>query len=288
MKIGGGSADPAARLARAGLALLYAFTVTAVAGYALFGRDPSRLAGLPDWALAFYGRSFTFFAQGHVWLAMAVLAIALVSRVGTKWLASFALLYAISLTSELAGTSWGLPFGAYEYTSFLGVKWLDRVPVVVPLSWFAMALPSWALAALALRGTLARIGVASLGLLAWDLTLDPAMSYATPYWLWGDTGPYYGMPWLNLFGWYVTGVVLMGTLAKLRAEEWTARVSPKWWAGYYGANLLMPLGMCVVAGLWLAVFATVVVLGLMGAGLLLLGRRTEESPLLGVASEAAR
>ena len=54
-------------------------------------------------------------------------------------------------------------------------------------------------------------------LLAWDLALDPAMSYATRYWIWGDEGPYYGMPWLNLFGWYVTGVVLMAVLSLLPA-----------------------------------------------------------------------
>jgi uncharacterized membrane protein len=127
---------------------------------------------------------------------------------------------------------------------------------------------------MAVHGRGGRIAVASLILLAWDLALDPAMSYATRYWLWGESGPYYGMPWLNLFGWYVTGLVLMGVLSWLRAEEWTSRIPPRWWAGFYGANLLMPLGMCVAAGLWLAVGATTFVLVLVGGYLWLHRQRT--------------
>jgi uncharacterized membrane protein len=248
-------------LERVGLGVLYAFTLTAVAGYAAFGRDPGRLADLPAWAAAFYARSFGFFAQGHVWLALGVLASVLLARVGTRWLVSFGVVYVISLSSELAGTTWGVPFGAYAYSSLLGPMWLERVPVVIPLSWFFMALPSYALSSVLVQGRAARVGLASLLLLAWDLALDPAMSHATRYWVWGESGPYYGMPWLNLFGWYVTGVALMAVFAWQRAEEWTSAIGVRWWAGFYAANLLMPLGMCVAAGLWLAVAATLAVLG---------------------------
>jgi putative membrane protein len=142
--------------------------------------------------------------------------------------------------------------------------WLERVPVVIPLSWFFMALPSYALAARVSDSPAVRVGAASLVLLAWDLALDPAMSFVTRYWSWGDAGPYYGMPWLNLFGWYVTGLVLMGVLAVFRAERWTARIGQRWWLAYYGANLALPLGMCAAAGLWPAVAATLGVLVLLG------------------------
>jgi uncharacterized membrane protein len=267
-------ATVAGRVARYGLLLLYVFTAVAVLGYAAFGQDPSRLASLPVWAAAFYGHAFGFFALAHVWLAMLVFASAVSLRAGGRWLLPFALMYGISLGSELAGTTWGVPFGEYAYSALLGPMWLDRVPVVIPMSWFFMAVPSYALAAMAVSGRGGRIAVASLILLAWDLALDPAMSYATRYWLWGESGPYYGMPWLNLFGWYVTGIVLMGVLSWLRAEEWTSRIPPRWWAGFYGANLLMPLGMCVAAGLWLAVGATMFVLALVGGYLLILRQRT--------------
>jgi uncharacterized membrane protein len=251
----------ARQVARVGLAVLWGFTLVAVAGYAVFGRHPARLLELPGWAVTFYASSFGFFAQGHVWLAMVVLAAVLTTRAGLRWLPAFAILYGISLSSELAGTTWGIPFGEYRYSALLGPMWLERVPVVIPMSWFFMAVPSYALAGRLATTPLGRIGVGSLVLLAWDVALDPAMSYATRYWVWGEVGPYYGMPWLNLFGWYVTGVALMGVLVWLGSEAWTRRVSDGWWAGFYGANLALPLGMCAAAGLWGAVLATLAVLG---------------------------
>jgi uncharacterized membrane protein len=257
---------------------LYAFTVVALGGYATFGRHPQLLASVPG-AAAFYPYTFQLFSVGHVLLAGAVLAARLVPAAGLRWLPAFGALYVLSLTSELAGTTVGLPFGEYAYSSLLGWSWFGKVPLVIPLSWFCMALPSYAFAVLALpdrtgrapagtadpgaspapvvrRRWAARVAVGSLVLLAWDLALDPAMSYATRYWVWAGDGPYYGMPWLNLFGWYVTGVVLMGALAALRAERWVARIGAGWWAAYYGANLLLPFGMNVAAGLWIAVAAT--------------------------------
>lgn len=254
---------------RLGLWLLAAFTAASLLGFAVFGRNPALLVHLPPAAAAFYGAAFRFFAVGHVWLAMAVFALLLAGRAGVRWLPAFGALYLLSLSSELLGTTRGIPFGGYSYSPLLGPMWAGHVPVVIPLSWFYMAIPSYAFACRALpgRGRVAlRIGLASLILLVWDLALDPAMSHAVPYWVWETTGPYYGMPWLNLFGWYVTGVGLMGALAVLRAERWIAALPLGWLAGFYLLNLLLPLGMNLAAGLWLAVFvplAAVAVLGIL-------------------------
>lgn len=255
---------------RAGLWALGGFTAVALAGYGLFGVRPDRLAALPAWLAGFYGTAFRFFAQGQVWVAGAVLFTFLARRAGARWVPALLVLYGLSLASELAGTGWGIPFGAYAYSELLGARWLGRVPWVIPLSWFLMSLPSYALARVAYPGrAVPRIVLASLLLLSWDLALDPAMSHATRYWVWGDTGPYYGMPWLNLFGWYVTGLVLMTALALLRADGWLRGLSPGWLAAYYGLNLLLPLGMCAIAGLGLAVVATLVALALGGAWVLI-------------------
>ena len=246
------------------LIFLYLFTAVSVAGFGVFGLHPERLADLSPSALEFYSRSFRFFAVGQVALAGLVLFVFLIRHTRFKWVTAFLALYAISLTSELLGTTFGVPFGAYSYSAVLKPMWLDRVPVGIPLSWFYMAVPSYAIAMSLLRGQSAtrRVALASFILLAWDLALDPAMSSATKYWEWGDTGPYYGMPLLNLFGWYLTGLVLMGTLAALKSEKWIERLSVRWLAGFYGANLLLALGMCAAAGLWPAVILTVVALGI--------------------------
>ena len=266
-------------LDRGPLAVLMLFSVAAVAGYAVFGRDPSRLGGLSASAARFYAVSFSFFAQVQVVLAGVVLVAQLTRRTGWRWVAGFGAVYLLSLGSELMGTAWGVPFGPYAYTELLGAKWLGLVPVLIPLSWWYMAVPAYALAAWALarragagvgpgavgggglRSAGSRILLGSLLLLAWDLALDPAMSEVVRYWVWGERGPYYGMPLMNLVGWYVTGLVLMTALEALGARWWLRGLSPGWAAAFYGANLILPLGMCVAAGLWGAAVATALVLG---------------------------
>ena len=250
---------------RLALGAFWVFTAVSVAGYATFGLHPELLARVPN-AMDTYSIAFTFFPRAHVLLAFAVLALALVRHARLRWVPAFLAVYAISLGSELAGTTVGLPFGPYSYTNGLGIKWFDHVPVLIPLSWFFMAVPSWVLARRALpdevrnspRGTALGILGGSLVLLAWDLALDPAMSWITKYWVWGNEGPYYGMPFLNLFGWYVTGLALMGALSVFRADEWSATLPSSWLAGYYLANLALPLGMIVAAGLWLGVLVTII------------------------------
>lgn len=246
------------------LAAFFLFTLAAVGGYATFGLHPALLATRPE-ASAFYSTAFTFFPRAQVLLALAVLALSLARRTGRRWLPAFVACYAISLASELAGTTVGLPFGPYRYGDGLGIKWFGHVPLLIPLSWFSMALPSYALARAAIparlraerSGRVLLIVSASLVLLAWDVALDPAMSWLTSYWVWGRAGSYYGMPLLNLAGWYLTGLALMGALSWLRVDAWMDRLSVRWLAGFYLVNLLLPLGMIAAAGLWPAVLLSV-------------------------------
>jgi putative membrane protein len=264
--------------------LLFGFGGLALLGYGTFGLHPGLLARVGDGA-RFYGPAFEFFGSVQIWLAGAVLALLLSRRVGVRWLPSLLAVYALSLASELAGTTWGVPFGSYEYTALLGARWLDRVPVVIPLSWYTMALPAYALAMRRRRtGRVGRALLASGILLAWDLVLDPAMSYATLYWVWSDAGPYYGMPLLNLLGWYVTGLALMAVLSLLGVERWLERVPLPQLVWYYGANLLLPLGMCLLAGLWGAVAAATATLALAAVAVLDVGAAPGIVPVRAVRS----
>jgi putative membrane protein len=142
-----------------------------------------------------------------------------------------------------------------------------------------MALPSFALAARRVsqrRNGLARIALGSFILLSWDLALDPAMSVATKYWIWGTTGPYYGMPVLNLVGWFATGVAIMVVFALLGADTWIDKLPTRWLMGFYGANLLLPVGMSAAAGMWGVLVAT-------GGALAIAAVLARMSPLRGVA-----
>lgn len=254
--------EPPTWTSRIALAAVYAVSAFSLGGFATFGRHPERLADAPQ-AAAAYGWILLYAPRVQILVAFLALALVLVRRVQARWVGAFIAVYLLSLASELAGTTIGLPFGPYQYTPALGTKWFGHVPLLIPLSWFFMALPSYALARrrYATRAHLMpRLLAGSLLLLSWDLSLDPAMSLVTSFWVWGTAGPYYGMPLLNLAGWYVTGLVLMVALAWLRADEWIARI-PVWWlVAFYGANLLLPLGMSIVAGLWGAVVASLIAL----------------------------
>lgn len=185
---------------------------------------------------------------------------------------AFVAVYLVSLASELLGTGYGVPFGPYSYTSLLGPKWFNLVPLIIPLSWFTMSWACWVIARQRISGVPAILLGTSLLV---DLLLDPAMSKVTSYWIWGETGSYYGMPWSNLFGWAVTGLVLFVILHKTAPEP---RSSLGFAIGGYAVNFALPLGFCMLNRYWVAVIAGMG--GVLG-GFLLFGwqRRTNKPPV---------
>ncbi len=236
--------------------------IASLLGYGIFTARPELLAQV-DPEARFFSWAFYGFAVGNMLFGgLAVLAEALLQN---RWKALWAFLavYFVSLTSELLGTTYGIPFGAYSYTALLGPKWFDRVPLLIPLSWFTVSWAAWIIARQRSSG-LSAVCLATSLLVAWDLLLDPAMSKVTSYWVWGETGSYYGMPWTNLVGWGLTGLVLLAMIHKLapnpRGSIWFA-------VWVYAVNFALPLGFCVLNGYWIAVAAG---LGAVGIALLVL------------------
>lgn len=118
-----------------------------------------------------------------------------------------------TLTAEMWGTRAGRLFGQYTYTDRLRPV-VGAVPVLVPLAWYAVALPARAVAhrALGVRSSAARrIGLGALALTAWDLFLDPQMT-SEGYWRWPDGGRYRDVPLHNFAGWLVVAAGVMTAL----------------------------------------------------------------------------
>ena len=248
---------------------LLSVNAVSIFGYATFGLNPGLLARFP-WSAAVFAVSYPLFAQLQIVASLLALFALLIEHVGSRWVVAFFVVCLISGTSEFLGTGYGIPFGKYEYTALLGAKFAGRVPFLIPPSWFSMSVPAFALADYAGRNrdsSLFRVGLGSLLLLMWDLTLDPAMSHLIPFWIWEKSGPFYGMPWSNLFGWYVTGVMIMLAFEGLRVSRWMRLVPIRKHVLYYAANLMLPLGMCVTGGLWMALAFT----ALVGLGAAVLG-----------------
>lgn len=140
-----------------------------------------------------------------------------VRRWGAARAASAATVTTVATTLiERIGTRTGIPFGRYVYTGALQPQ-VAGVPAIVPLAWFAMALPAReaAHAALGPRSNPAsRIAVGAAALTAWDLFLDPQM-VGEGYWVWARRGLYRGIPLGNFLGWFATGVGVMVALELL-------------------------------------------------------------------------
>ena len=222
----------------------------------------------------------------HILLgAAAVLLFGLFLAGTRKTLIFFVVATTIPLGMELLGTSTGFPFGPYSYTSFLGFKIAGLVPYSIPLSWFYIGFTSFVLA----NVIVARLGQGHrtvwslvLGvyfLTAWDLSLDPAMaSQSLPihFWIWHQSGPYFGMPISNLVGWSLTGLVYMGLSRLLwRRNLATSSIAAWFPIGVYVANTGFAIALDLSAGLWIPVLIAVV-LGLMPASLALVPKPARE------------
>ncbi len=234
-----------------GLLILQALIVVAsLLGYGIFTARPDLLMQVDPQA-RFFTWAFHGFAIGNMFFGgLAVMADAF-DRNRMAAFYAFLAVYVVSLISELMGTGLGIPFGPYSYTNLLGPKWFTLVPLLIPLSWFTMCWACWVMARHRAAGIVAILLGTSL-LVAWDLLLDPAMSKVTSYWIWGETGSYYGMPWSNLLGWGVTGLALFIILNKLAPEP---RTSLRFATSIYGVNFALPLGFCILNQYWLAVCA---------------------------------
>lgn len=238
-----------------GLGLLWLFSLIVLLGYGTFGRHPELLARAPS-AAAFWGEAFFIFSQGHVLVSFAVLAALLTPRTGVKWLVSLIVAGSISLGMELMGTATGFPFSGYKYTDYLGYRIADLVPALIPISWFMMAFPSYVLARRMISGPALQIVFAAILLTIWDLTLDPAMSDLTKYWVWETPGPYYGMPLINLVGWLGTGVLIMSAFHVIGVGKIADQIPTHLMELYYITVIILSLGMTLLAGYWLAILLT--------------------------------
>ena len=147
----------------------------------------------------------------HAWVTRGARAAGFL--IGTATLGGFAV--------EAVGVATGFPFGTYVYSGQLGPKLLG-VPLIIPLAWTWMAWPAWLAAIRLVRARWARVGVAALGLAAWDLFLDPQM-VAEGYWRWRSATPALpgvpGIPIGNYVGWLGFALVLMTVFSLLFPEK---------------------------------------------------------------------
>jgi uncharacterized membrane protein len=122
----------------------------------------------------------------------------------------------VSNTSENLSILTGFPFGRYYYTEVLGPK-LFLVPVLIGGAYAGAGYLSWIVAHVLLdrMGPSDRFAIWALPIVSavlmvsWDLSLDPSASTVGKSWIWIDGGGFFGVPFQNFVGWYLTVLLFL-------------------------------------------------------------------------------
>lgn len=148
-------------------------------------------------------------------------------------LAFFGIAFVVSWCMESLSIATGFPFGHYHYTDKLGPK-LGTVPLLIMPAYFAMCYVSWNLAHIVLNkfehraDSLQRFAVPVVSafiMVMWDLCMDPSRATMAQAWIWHDGGSYFGVPFVNFLGWYLTVYLIFQILA-LALHRQQARRDP--------------------------------------------------------------
>lgn len=192
---------------------------------------------------------------------VAFVALALNWNVGHA-MRAFMIVALVTWFAEFIGSKTGLPFGVYTYTDALQPQ-LFGVPLLIPIAWFMMLPPSWAMTHLILgrsshqQHRLRFALLASVVFTVWDLFLDPQM-VAWNFWQWAHPEGYFGIPWINYFGWLLVSFLvtwlihpqpmpLYGPLVTVYASVWFLQsLGLAWFWGQPGPALFGCLAMGLV------------------------------------------
>jgi uncharacterized membrane protein len=135
----------------------------------------------------------------------------------------------VGAASEILGIYAGLPFGVYSYTAnwqpvvlLPGERWF---PLLLPVAWTMIVGGAYLTVALLLPGnnrTSRLLGTALLAVVV-DAVMEPVMVNHLQYWTWRDSGPIFGIPLSNAFGWFI--VSLLAALALEAAKTYKVRTA---------------------------------------------------------------
>jgi len=200
--------------------------------------------------------SLLVFMVWHAWLTLG----------WKRSLLMFGSSFAIALSAEALGVNYGLIFGGYHYTGFLGLR-LFGVPILTALAWEPVLYASFWLTALLSPSSGALSGSGSAGLrsyawpaligafaaTAWDIVIDP-VAVSQGWWVWHEGGLYVadlknGVPIQNFFGWLGVAFIILllyhviaGPAARIRHSRSLSIHGP---LALYSALVLTSCGVAV-------------------------------------------
>ncbi|MGD7043930.1 carotenoid biosynthesis protein [Jeotgalibacillus proteolyticus] len=174
-----------------------------------------------------------------------------------------AAIMAFTMWAESLGVKYGWVFGAYHYEKDFGIQ-LFGVPLTIGFAWVMVIFTSMAIVrpwlehSFSLVRMLLYAVITSSLAVGMDLIIDPVAFVVKEYWVWENTGPYYGIPNQNFIGWFSVSfgiqilLYIWLTVKKGKSDSlWSTRM--KW---LYAMMIAMFVVTSLVAGLYLAVGVT--------------------------------
>ncbi len=139
----------------------------------------------------------------------------------------------------------GFPFGPYHHTDAMGPK-IWHVPIIVGPIFAVAGYLSWVLAGILLGDVfvsrpnaiaLARPIIAAFITTSWDLCVDAIGATVNRDWVWANGGPWFGVPWLNFFGWMLTMWLIFQAFAWYLSRTTAPREIPA--ASHYWTQVVL-------------------------------------------------
>lgn len=168
-------------------------------------------------------------APASLFLLLAGLIVLLGTRTRRDALA-LACVALVGFVVEAIGVRVGFPFGEYAYTRVLQPQLLG-VPIVMGFAWMALVASATDLARRLRLTSWRAVFAAALWTTAFDLVIDPLAANHFGYWTWAHVGIYYGIPFTNFVGWFITGLLACGIVGP--------RPQTNFWAGFVGTAILL-------------------------------------------------
>jgi putative membrane protein len=111
---------------------------------------------------------------------------------------------------ELLGSHTGFPFGPYAYGSALQPQ-LAGVPLVMSCAWIVLIAYVKSFETAMSSAGWVRVAAGAAMMVAIDLVIEPVAAGPLSYWSWRASGAYYGVPWQNFAGWFLTSAAMLAT-----------------------------------------------------------------------------
>ncbi len=121
--------------------------------------------------------------------------------------------FVLGFVAELVGTKTGFPFGDYYYGRALGPA-IAKVPVVIGINWFLMAMASAYLVKKIFDNRILQTLFAAVLMVFLDFWIEP-VAQLLDYWQWES--PY--VPLMNYLGWFAVSLLMQIAFQFTIAQE---------------------------------------------------------------------